>query len=107
MKKTPPPTEMKYKLHNCYQDSSQPRSQGSLSRFVTMNSSSGTSKSRANVISEYGLSLEAVIYIQAHAIRCEKLNTGARFVYDCSFETMFCENRSENFEFDPFDFQSL
>ena len=35
---------MKYKLHNCYQDSSQPRSQGSLSCFVTLNSSLGTSK---------------------------------------------------------------
>ena len=43
MKKIPPPTEMKYKLHNCYQDSFQPRSQGSLSCFVTMNSSPGTS----------------------------------------------------------------
>ena len=59
------------------------------------------------MLSEYGLSLQAVIYIQAHAVRCEKLNKGARFVYDCSFETMFCENRSENFEFDPFDFQSV
>ena len=33
--------------------------------------------------------------------------TGATFVYDCSFETMFCEDHSENFEFHPFDFQSV
>lgn len=48
-----------------------------------------------------------MICIQAHAICFRKVNEGARFVYDCSVETMLCEDHSENCEFVKFDFQPV
>lgn len=42
-----------------------------------------------------------------HAICFGKVNKGARFVFYCSFETFFCENCSENFDYDPLDFQPV
>ena len=43
----------------------------------------------------------------AHAICFRKVNKGARFVCDCSVETMFYEDHFENCEFDKFDFQTV
>ena len=44
---------------------------------------------------EYEVRFEAVTCIQAPAIYFEKVNKGARFVYYCSFKTIFCEDRSK------------
>ena len=43
----------------------------------------------------------------AHAICFRKVNKGARFVCDCSVETMFYEDHFENCEFDKFNFQAV